>query len=76
MINLKIVHSIKKDLGIGETGFLKQRKWKKENSWQKSFFQIMLYEALKICEKWYLLIKSNIKQQEVKDLVTASHKLL
>ena len=36
----------------------------------------MLYEALKICEKWYLLIKSNIKQQEVKDLVTASHKLL
>ena len=24
MINLKIVHSIKKDLGMGETGFLKQ----------------------------------------------------
>ena len=28
---------------------------KKGNSWWKSFFQIMLNEVLKICEKWYLL---------------------
>ena len=26
---------------------------KKENLWRKSVFQIMLYEALKISEKWY-----------------------
>ena len=29
---------------------------KKENVWQKSFFQIMLNEVLKICEKWCLLM--------------------
>ena len=28
----------------------------KENSWQKSFFQILLNEVLKNCEKWYLLM--------------------
>ena len=34
--------------------------WKKENSWRKSVFQIMLNEVLKICEKWYLLKNKNI----------------
>ena len=29
---------------------------KKGNLWGKSFFQTMLYEALKISEKWYLLM--------------------
>ena len=48
---------------------------KKENSWQKSFFQT-IYEALKISEKWYDDVKSNIKQQQIKDLVAASYKFL
>ena len=30
---------------------------KKENSWRKSFFH-MLYEALKISEKWYLQVQN------------------
>ena len=39
----------------------------------------MLSEALKITEKWYMIsadLKSNIKQQEIKDLVAASYKFL
>ena len=37
----------------------------------------MLYEALKLSEKMISAdIKSNIKQQEIKYLVTASHELL
>ena len=38
---------------------------------------IMLYEALKTSEKMIFTdIKSNKKQQEIKDLVAESHKLL
>ena len=29
---------------------------KNENLWWQSFFEIMLNEVLKICEKWYLQI--------------------
>ena len=29
---------------------------KKENSWQKSFLQVIQNEVLEICEKWYLLM--------------------
>ena len=40
---------------------------KKENSWQKSFFQIMLNEVLKICKKWYPVsadVKANIQNKK------------
>ena len=38
----------------------------------------MLYEALKISEKWQLSadVKSNIEQQEIKDLMVAPYKFL
>ena len=42
---------------------------KKKNLWQKSFFKIMMNEVLIICEKLCLMMKVNIKQQEIKDLV-------
>ena len=51
---------------------------KKRKCITKIFFQ-MLSEALKISEKWYMIsadLKSNIKQQEIKDLVAASYKFL
>ena len=45
----------------------------KKNLWRKSFFQIMLNEVLKICQKWYLLVKANKrKKQWIKDLVALS----
>ena len=52
---------------------------KKENSWRKSFLQIMLSEVLKICEKWCLLndVKTSIQQQEIKYMVAhLSYKFL
>ena len=48
---------------------------KKETLWRKSFFQVMLNEVLKSCEKWYLLMLK-LKKQEIKDLVTVFYKLL
>ena len=39
---------------------------KKENSWWKYFFQILLNKVLKICEKWYLLMQKRIKTKRNK----------
>ena len=47
------------------------------NSRQKFFFQIMLNEVLKICEKMISDdVKANIKQHEIKDLLAVSYKFL
>ena len=47
---------------------------KKENLWQKSFFQIMWNEVLKSCRKMISAdIKTNVKQ-EIKELVAVSYK--
>ena len=36
----------------------------------------MLTEVLKICEKWPVNVKANIKEQVIKDLVAVSYKFL
>ena len=46
---------------------------KRENLSWKSFFQIMLNEALKSCKKWYISadVKADVNQQVIKELVAS-----
>ena len=50
----------------------KRTKGQKENLQKKNFFQ-MLHEVLKGCKKLYLLMKPNVKQQQIKELVAVSY---
>ena len=46
---------------------------KKENLWQKSFFQVMLNEVLwKIARNYIYNVKADVKQQGIKEVVAVS----
>ena len=51
----------------------KRTKGQKENLRKKIFFQIMLHEVLKGCKKLYLLMKPDVKQQQIKELIAVSY---
>ena len=61
--------------GGGEGGGLSESIKKGKFRTKIFFFQIILDEVEKICGKWYLDVKANIKQ-EIKDLVVVSYKFL
>ena len=52
-------------VGLGESV-------KKENSWQKSFFQILLNEVLKSCKNIFADVKADVKHQEIKEVIAVS----